>query len=158
MSRPRAVIFDLGGVLITSPLKAIEEYEFENDIPSGYLNYAMYGFPQVLPNNRVTAEPNTWAELETGLLRTDETFYSRWSADLASPKAWEQFHHHRGLQLNRPPPQTDAEALLKRMIIPKEGGKLVSETFTALRKLKGSGVITCGLTNNFVFASKALLK
>jgi FMN phosphatase YigB (HAD superfamily) len=41
MSHPKAVIFDLGGVLITSPLKAIEECETENDIPHGYLNYAM---------------------------------------------------------------------------------------------------------------------
>ena len=42
MTRPTAVIFDLGGVLISSPLKGIEEYEAENDIPRGYLNYAMY--------------------------------------------------------------------------------------------------------------------
>jgi hypothetical protein len=41
MPRPKAVIFDLGGVLITSPLKAIEDYETENNIPRGYLNYAM---------------------------------------------------------------------------------------------------------------------
>jgi hypothetical protein len=41
MSPPKAVIFDLGGVLITSPLKAIEEYESENNIPSGYINFAM---------------------------------------------------------------------------------------------------------------------
>ena len=41
MSPPKAVIFDIGGVLITSPLKAIEEYEVENDIPRGYINYAM---------------------------------------------------------------------------------------------------------------------
>lgn len=41
MTPPRGVIFDLGGVLITSPLQAIAEYEEEHDIPSGYLNYAM---------------------------------------------------------------------------------------------------------------------
>ena len=41
MDRPKAVIFDLGGVLISSPLKGIEEYETENGIPHGYLNYAM---------------------------------------------------------------------------------------------------------------------
>jgi hypothetical protein len=41
MSPPKAVIFDLGGVLITSPLKAIQEYETENNIPHGYINYAM---------------------------------------------------------------------------------------------------------------------
>jgi hypothetical protein len=41
MLRPKAVIFDFGGVLITSPFKAIEDYEAQNDIPAGYLNYAM---------------------------------------------------------------------------------------------------------------------
>ena len=41
MHIPKAVIFDLGGVLISSPLKAIEDYEIENNIPSGYINYAM---------------------------------------------------------------------------------------------------------------------
>jgi hypothetical protein len=41
MLPPKAVIFDLGGVLITSPLKGIQEYEIENNIPPGYLNYAM---------------------------------------------------------------------------------------------------------------------
>src|SRR5256885_2093926 len=41
MTRPKGVIFDLGGVLITSPLKAIQEYESEHHIPLGYLNYAM---------------------------------------------------------------------------------------------------------------------
>jgi hypothetical protein len=44
-SRVRAVIFDLGGVLITSPLKALEEFESENDIPVGYLNFAMSALP-----------------------------------------------------------------------------------------------------------------
>ena len=36
------------------------------------------------------------------------------------------------------------------MIVPKEGGNLIQETFTALKRLKENGVITCGLTNNFV--------
>jgi hypothetical protein len=52
--------------------------------------------------------------------------------------------------VTKPPPQVDGEALLRRMILPKEGGKLIPETFTALKKLKENGVITCGLTNNFV--------
>ena len=41
MTRPKAVIFDLGGVLISSPLKGIQDYETEHGIPHGYLNYAM---------------------------------------------------------------------------------------------------------------------
>jgi ribonucleotide monophosphatase NagD (HAD superfamily) len=36
------------------------------------------------------------------------------------------------------------------MLVPKQGGKIIPETFTALKKLKENGVITCALTNNFV--------
>jgi ribonucleotide monophosphatase NagD (HAD superfamily) len=43
------------------------------------------------------------------------------------------------------------------MIIPKEGGKLIPETFTALKKLKENGVMTCGLTNNFVVTRSTVL-
>jgi len=150
MSRPKAVIFDLGGVLITSPLKAIEEYEDEYGIPRGYLNYAMFEPSRKFLTSRVSAQPNAWAELETGKLQTDETFYARWREDLSSSKAWSEFHRSKGLQEKGSPPQIDPEILLKQMIIPKEGGRLIPETFAALKKLKENGVTTCGLTNNFV--------
>jgi hypothetical protein len=88
--------------------------------------------------------------LETGQLKPDAEFYERWAKDLSSSVAWERFHQVRDLQVTKPPPQPDAETLLRRMIIPEEGGKLIPETFTALKILKRNGIITCGLTNNFV--------
>src|ERR1700721_4428703 len=98
MSRPRAVIFDLGGVLITSPLKAIEEYEEENDLPKGYLNYAMSSFSHyVFADSRSRAEPNAWAALEKGILKPDEIFYTLWNQNLSSLEAWEEFHRIRGI-------------------------------------------------------------
>lgn len=147
--RPKAVIFDLGGVLISSPLGAIAEYESENNIPAGYINYAM-SFAFNLANRRSTAQPNAWAELETGVLRTNETFYKRWSEDLSSSKAWQTFHKTRGIPVTALAPNIDGQVLLRRMIIPEKGGYLIPETSTALKKLKQNGVITCGLTNNFV--------
>jgi len=152
MSRPKAVIFDLGGVLISSPLKAIAEYEAENDIPVGYLNYAMFlVIGGRFAEGSSTAEPNAWAELETGKLHTDEKFYKRWSEDLSSSNAWETYHRIKLLPVSKSPPKVDGEVLLRRMIIPPEGGKLIPATFLALKKLKENGIITCGLTNNFVF-------
>jgi hypothetical protein len=57
----------------------------------------------------------------------------------------------KGLKIMKgSPPLVDAKKLLRRMIIPKEGGRLIPETFIALKRLKQNGVITCGLTNNFV--------
>jgi|SRR5271169_1568867 len=100
--------------------------------------------------NRSSASPNAWADLETGRLRTDETFYARWAEDLSSPKAWEEFHRVKGLKVTKPPPAPHAETLLKRMIVPDVGLALIPETFTALKLLHQNGVTTCGLTNNFV--------
>ena len=54
-------------------------------------------------------------------------------------------------------PKIDGEVLLRRMIIPEKGGHLIVETFAALRRLKENGVITCGLTNNFVRFFRVLL-
>lgn len=105
---------------------------------------------QSLQYHRSSASPNAWAELETGQLRTDKLFYDRWTRDLSSQRAWEKYHRMKGLQVKEGPPRIDAETLLRRMIIPKEGGKLIPETFIALKKLKENGIITCGLTNNFV--------
>lgn len=166
MPRPKGVLFDLGGVLITSPLKAIQEYEAEHHIPLGYLNYAMSPPPSPLglslpraplydeTNVRSTASPNTWAELETGQLRPNKQFYERWAQDLSSLKAWREYHRIKGLEIKQGPPRVDAEILLRRMIIPEEGGKLIVETLTALKNLKKkeNGIITCGLTNNFVLS------
>jgi hypothetical protein len=106
--------------------------------------------PGYEPYNRSSASPNAWADLETGRLRTDETFYTRWAEDLSSPKAWEEFHRARGLKVTKPPPKPHAETLLRRMIVPDVGLALIPETFTALKLLHKNGVTTCGLTNNFV--------
>lgn len=103
-----------------------------------------------------SAEPNAWADLETGLLRPDQEFYDRWAKDLSSAVAWETFHRVRELPVTKPPPQPDAETLLQRMIVPEEGGKLIPEMFTALKILKRNGIITCGLTNNFVYRTPSL--
>src|SRR5271155_5758154 len=150
MTRPKAVIFDLGGVLISSPLKGIQDYETEHGIPHGYLNYAMHSPREATTDRRSSASPNAWADLETGRLRTDETFYCRWAEDLSSPKAWEEFHRANGLKVTKPPPKPHAETLLRRMILSDVGLGLIPETFTALKLLHKNGVTTCGLTNNFV--------
>jgi hypothetical protein len=58
----------------------------------------------------------------------------------------------KGLRMTTPVPKVDGETLFKRMIIPSGGGKIIPETFTALKNLKMEGIKTCGLTNNFVFS------
>ena len=55
---PRAVIFDLGGVVLGSPLHAIADYERDNSIPPNFVN-------RVVAN---TAPTGAWSRLERGEL------------------------------------------------------------------------------------------
>jgi putative hydrolase of the HAD superfamily len=68
----RAVIFDVGGVIVGSPLAAIAAYEIEQGIPAGLINRVV-----------VTAgAAGAWARLERGELSL-ETFYPAFDADCA---------------------------------------------------------------------------
>jgi epoxide hydrolase-like predicted phosphatase len=69
----RAVIFDLGGVVVGSPLHAIAAYERAHDIPAGVINRVVVD----------TAPTGAWSRLERGEL-TLEQFYPAFDADCAA--------------------------------------------------------------------------
>ena len=69
----RAVIFDLGGVVVGSPLHAIAAYEREHDIPPGVINRVVVD----------TAPSGAWSRLERGELRLEQ-FYPAFDADCAA--------------------------------------------------------------------------
>ena len=69
----RAVIFDLGGVVVGSPLHAIAAYEREHDIAAGAINRVVVD----------TAPTGAWSRLERGEL-TLEQFYPAFDADCAA--------------------------------------------------------------------------
>jgi putative hydrolase of the HAD superfamily len=68
----RAVIFDLGGVVLGSPLHAIAAYEREVGLPDGFVNRVV----------AATAPGGAWARLERGELAL-EPFYGAFEADCA---------------------------------------------------------------------------
>jgi putative hydrolase of the HAD superfamily len=68
----RAVIFDLGGVVLGSPLHAIAAYEREVGLPAGFVNRVV----------AATAPGGAWARLERGELAI-ELFYAAFEADCA---------------------------------------------------------------------------
>ena len=57
MASHRAVIFDLGGVVLGSPLHAIAAFERDHEIPAGFVN-------QVVVD---TGAQGAWGQLERGL-------------------------------------------------------------------------------------------
>ncbi|MAI77940.1 MAG: hypothetical protein CL917_03290 [Deltaproteobacteria bacterium] len=68
----KAVIFDLGGVVLGSPLHAIAEYERELGLPKNFVNH-------VVAN---TAPHGAWSRLERGEISM-ETFYTDFEKDCA---------------------------------------------------------------------------
>ena len=66
----RAIIFDLGGVVLGSPLHAIAEYERELGIPQNFVNRVVAD----------TAPGGAWSRLERGEISM-ETFYTDFEAD-----------------------------------------------------------------------------
>ena len=68
--RFRAVIFDLGGVVLGSPLHAIAAYEREQDIPAGFVNRVVVE----------TGPRGAWSRLERGELGLDD-FYAAFERD-----------------------------------------------------------------------------
>jgi putative hydrolase of the HAD superfamily len=68
----RAVLFDLGGVVVGSPLEAIARYESERGVPPGFVNRVVVG----------SGPGGAWARLERGEL-TLEMFYAAFEEDCA---------------------------------------------------------------------------
>src|SRR5437867_12714741 len=68
----RGVLFDLGGVVVGSPLEAIAAYEGEHGIPTGSINRIVVA----------TGAGGAWSRLERGEL-TLEAFYPAFDADCA---------------------------------------------------------------------------
>jgi putative hydrolase of the HAD superfamily len=71
--RAHAVIFDLGGVVLDSPLHAIARYEREIGIPENAINRVV----------AATAPSGAWSRLERGELKLD-SFYPAFEADCAA--------------------------------------------------------------------------
>ena len=68
-----AVIFDLGGVVLDSPLDAIADYEREIGLPAGFVNRVVVE----------TGPAGAWARLERGELRL-EVFFGAFESDCAA--------------------------------------------------------------------------
>lgn len=62
MGRLQAVLFDFGGVLLSSPFDAFAAYESDRGLPAGFLRRL----------NATNPDRNAWAQLERGTVGFDE--------------------------------------------------------------------------------------
>ncbi|KAK6498590.1 hypothetical protein TWF481_011174 [Arthrobotrys musiformis] len=134
-----AVLFDIGGVVVRSPLLAIEAYEIEKKIPLGYINWNIYhGGPN-----------SAWKRLERNEISMDNTFFDVFQAELNEPNAWARYHGEKGLELP-PAPQIDGKWLFWEMM--RVSREYNPSIVNAIEKLRQTGRYKIGaLTNNYVF-------
>ncbi|KAI9276135.1 HAD-like domain-containing protein [Sporodiniella umbellata] len=139
----QAVIFDLGGVCVGSPMAGIHAYEKKHGLPRNYINVAIVA----------QGEQGAFQRLERGELQLDG-FYQAFGDQLSDKKC--KAHYARYLAQNKKPMAwipdvvVDGKELFKTMMA--ESARVDPVVLTALERLKASGKYkVAALTNNFDF-------
>jgi epoxide hydrolase-like predicted phosphatase len=149
-SRPKVCLFDIGGVCVISPFKAILEYEQRSNIPVGYVNYSI----------RALTPNGTWHKFERGEIEYGPEYFKAFKADLENPKLWAQFHAEK-LNVTDPDklppiPSIDTEVLYHTMMgMSRQPDPWM---WPALKKLKADGRYhLAALSNTSIFPDSAPL-
>jgi FMN phosphatase YigB (HAD superfamily) len=149
-SRPKVCLFDIGGVCVVSPFKAILEYEQRSNIPVGYVNYSI----------RALTPNGTWHKFERGEIKYGPEYFKAFKADLENPKLWAQFHAEKlniADPYKLPPiPSIDTEVLYHTMM----GMSRQPDPYMwpALKKLKADGTYhIAALSNTSIYPDDAPL-
>ncbi|KAL1592839.1 hypothetical protein SLS60_011255 [Paraconiothyrium brasiliense] len=86
MAPPKAILFDVGGVVgypqVLSPFQAILDYEIENRIPIGYINHAIQQGPH---------DTGAWQLIERGETPLDDAWFAAFKAQLSRPDVWRAY-------------------------------------------------------------------
>jgi len=77
MKQFKAVIFDLGGVVFSSPMQAFSKLEQQHGLEHNFLN-------RMIVRN---GENSAWSKLERGLLSLDESFFQAFDLEIAQAGA-----------------------------------------------------------------------
>ncbi|KAF2470144.1 HAD-like protein [Lindgomyces ingoldianus] len=153
---PKAILFDIGGVCVVSPFQAILDYEHENNIPVGWVNFAIQKGPQ----------NGAWQLIERGECELNDDWFRAFKAQLSIPKHWKEYCikaavkscAEKGLSTNSeavvgheqapPVPEIDAKKLFWRMMrMSREPDPWM---YPALKTLKESGRFVLGALSNTI--------
>jgi putative hydrolase of the HAD superfamily len=116
----RGVLFDLGGVVIGSPLHAIAAYEREIGAPAGFINRLVVS----------SGAAGAWSRLERGELDM-ETFYAAFDAECGAAGQ----------------PIVSARAMMERI---GEAAQPRPRMLAAIEAIRARGLRTAALTNNWI--------
>ncbi|KAI9352502.1 epoxide hydrolase [Zopfochytrium polystomum] len=142
----KAVIFDLGGVVVHSPLEGIRTYERKVGLPQNFLNER--------------GASGSFQRLERRELTLAE-FYPLFSSELSEPRNWDVYYQYllkRGVK-ELPTPkhiQIDGEELFRTMMKMSETPDLL--VVEAIKRLRASKRYKlAALTNNVDFGDSDIL-
>ncbi|KAL2171923.1 hypothetical protein VTG60DRAFT_982 [Thermothelomyces hinnuleus] len=145
-TRPKVILFDIGGVCVVSPFQSILDYELSLGIPPGWINYSISR----------TAPSGFWHRLETGSIPMDAAFFEGFNRDLHDQGRWETFYRAQqarnpSLPKEIPPlPKIDGEWLFFDMMAAARSPD--PWMYPALKALKASGkYIVAALSNTVIF-------
>ncbi|KAJ1821653.1 hypothetical protein LPJ56_001067 [Coemansia sp. RSA 2599] len=142
-SRIKAVIFDIGGVVVRSPFIAISAYEREQRLPANYINVSLSKL----------GDSGAFQRYERGELSYSE-FVDAWTAELndadANNRAYRAYLKRRDLDVHMVLPSKthiNGAVLFGRMMqMTKQPNAAVVDL---IRELRRSGYRVAALTNNF---------
>jgi epoxide hydrolase-like predicted phosphatase len=144
---PKAVIFDVGGVLIRSPIEGIFEYESTLQLPRGFIGFAI---------DR-TGQNGMFARLERGELEVTQEDLKAFGNELSSERVLVAYERTRALpdsqciSLRAQALLIDGVALWRAMM----GNILINHDMVlAVLALRAQGYLVAVLTNNFRRAQK----
>ncbi|KAH7929780.1 HAD-like protein [Leucogyrophana mollusca] len=142
-SHLKAVIFDIGGVVLTSPFIAIAEYEREKGLPQNYLNVSI----------TARGSQGAWQRFERGELPLF-AFYDAFGHDLsdtARGNVWYTEYCQRKGMVCPDLPETlkvDGRDLFGRMM--RQGMHYDKNILLAIQRIRSAGNwLIIALTNNF---------
>ncbi|KAL2157657.1 hypothetical protein VTH06DRAFT_5138 [Thermothelomyces fergusii] len=145
-TRPKVILFDIGGVCVVSPFQSILDYELSMGIPPGWVNYSISR----------TAPSGFWHRLETGSIPMDAAFFEGFNRDLHDQARWEAFYRAQrarnpALPEAIPPlPKIDGERLFFDMMAAARSPD--PWMYPALKALKASGqYMVAALSNTVIF-------
>ncbi|KAJ2832809.1 hypothetical protein GGI24_001086 [Coemansia furcata] len=145
----KAVIFDVGGVLVKSPFIAISAYEQELGLPANYINVSL---------SRRGAD-GAFQKYERGELTYGE-FIDQWTDELndtvANNSAYRKYLQRHELDTCMVLPRqtkVSGDALFKRMMTVAETPN--DNVVDLVRWLKGCGYRVAALTNNYKDAGES---
>ncbi|CAG8457328.1 10481_t:CDS:2 [Diversispora eburnea] len=151
METYKAIIFDIGGVCVGSPLEGISQYERKHNLPLNFINVSMYA-----------GENGSFQRLERGEIKVHE-FLKIFSEEMSNPKNKELYLEYLLLRGDKTIsnetsifPATikiEGKELFQKMIA--ETTKLNPIIFKAIKNLKASNKFKIvALTNNFQISNE----